>query len=270
MSSFQELAHKKVAGVPVLYLAGAFVVVLGVVAWKMKPAKDPAPEASPSDGGTDATLDENGHADGSNPYAGYSGNGTVIVAPAPPPAAEAATDNRPGSNDEWVRQGAEWLVAEKKVSGQAAYVALNKYVNGQSRSYQESSWVEWVIAEKGLPPESFSGTPPTTTSPPPPSTSPPVVKPPAPKPAPVVMKAPTGLKATKSTSTSVTLDWTPVSGAKGYKLYANGKQKGNSVVYSLGTVTGLAKNTSYKLGVAAIYPGDKMGPTATINAHTTK
>jgi hypothetical protein len=269
MSSFQEIAHKKIAGVPMLYLAGAFVVVLGVVAWRMKPSADAPPEESPSDGGTDAQLDDNGHADGSNPYAGYSGNGTVIVAPQQP-APDNPEDTRPGSNDEWVRQGAEWLVADKKVNGQAAYVALNKYINGQSRSYQESSWVDQVIAAKGLPPESFTGTPPTTTNPPPPSTKPPVVKPPAPKPAPVTMKAPTKLKASGVTKSYVKLDWAPLSGVKGYVLYQNGKRI-ESVVYSSSGQTGLHSNTTYKFQVRGLYPGDKQGPaSAIVTVHTKK
>lgn len=250
------LTEKKVAGVPVLYLAAAAVAVLAVVAWRMKPSPDAPPEESPQDGGTDAQLDENGHADGTNPYAGYSGSGTVIVAPAPPTATDPE-DNRPGSNDEWVRQGAEWLVAEKKVNGQAAYVALTKYINSQSRSFQESGWVDLVIAAKGLPPEPFTGTGPTTANPPPPSSTPPPA-----------LKAVTGLKAAKKGATYVNLDWNAAAGAKGYKLYANGVQNGNSVLYSAGTVNGLKKNTSYTLGVAAVFPGDKMGPRATISVRT--
>lgn len=255
--TFSELAHKKIAGVPVLYLAGGFVVILAVVAWKMKPATDTTPEESPLDGGTDdAVLDENGHADGSNPYAGYSGNGTVIVAPQPSPPAEEADDRRPGSNEEWVRQGAEWLVAEKKVNGQAAYVALNKYINSQSRSYTESGWVDQVIAAKGLPPEPFTATGPTS--------------PPSETPAPTPMKPVTGLKVLRKSSTSITLDWTPAPGAKGYILFANGKKMGYAVVYSEGTIYNLAKNTNYTLGVAPIYAGDKTGPTVTISARTNK
>jgi hypothetical protein len=157
VSSFQEIAQKKIAGVPVLYLAGAFVAVLAVVAWRMKPSAAPPAEPSPSDGGTDAQLDENGHADGTNPYAGYSGNGTVIVAPSPPvPEPEPDTID---TNDEWVREGAEWLVANKNVPGPAAHTALTKFVEGRSRSITEGQWVEWVIKEKGFPPDPFTETP---------------------------------------------------------------------------------------------------------------
>jgi hypothetical protein len=157
VSSFQEIAQKKIAGVPVLYLAGAAVIALAVVAWRMKPSTDAPPEESPSDGGTDAELDENGHAVPGNPYAGYSGNGTVIVAPSPP-VAEPEPDTI-DTNDEWIREGAEWLVANKNVAGSAAYTALSKYVQGQSRSIAEGQWVEWVIQEKGFPPDPFTETP---------------------------------------------------------------------------------------------------------------
>lgn len=159
---------KKIAGVPVVYLGAGAAAILGVVAWRMKTAAEPT-----ADTGEDATLDENGLADGSDPYAGYNGNGTVIVAPTPTP--EPVEPDRPDTNDEWIREGAEWLVSTKSVSGTAAYTALSKYVDGKSRSIQEAQWVEWVIKEKGFPPDTFTDTP-----------LPPVSTPPtAPKPTPI-------------------------------------------------------------------------------------
>lgn len=155
---------KKIGGVPVVYIAGGAVAIIAVVAWRMKPAPD-VPDSADTPGGEDAVLDEYGLADGSDPYAGLKTNGTVIVQP-PPPVAEEPTDNRPDTNAEWVREGAEWLVAEKGVSGAAAYEALSKYVEGKSRSTTEAQWVDAVIREKGLPPDGVDPTPP----PPAPST----------------------------------------------------------------------------------------------------
>lgn len=166
--TFSEIASKKVLGVPVLYLAGAAVIILAIVAWRMKPANEDNPVTdNPFDDGEDATLDENGIADGTSPYAGFRTNGTVIVTPSPEP--EAVEPDRPDTNEEWVKEGAEWLVADKNVPGPAAYTALDKYVKGQSRSYTEAQWVEWVIKEKGFPPDTFEETPqptlPTPTAP---------------------------------------------------------------------------------------------------------
>jgi hypothetical protein len=38
----KALMTRKVAGVPVIYIAGLFVAILAVVAWKMKPAAEPS------------------------------------------------------------------------------------------------------------------------------------------------------------------------------------------------------------------------------------
>lgn len=153
---------KKVGGVPVVYLGAGAAAILAVVAWRMKPAPS-APTDGPVSATPDAVLDEKGLADGSSPYAGYSTNGTVIVQPSTPPAEPVSTG--PDTNDEWIREGAAWLVANKDVSGAAAYTALSKYVEGKSRSVQEAQWVDMVIKEKGLPPDPFTDTPPNTSTP---------------------------------------------------------------------------------------------------------
>lgn len=160
-----EILSKKVAGVPVVYLAAGAVAILAVVAWRMKPSDSSADVSPESGSGGDAVLDENGHADGSDPYAGMATNGTVIVQPTPP-AAEPEAD-KPDTNEEWVKLGAEWLVAEKNVSGSAAYDALNKFVEGKSRSTTEQSWIDAVIRAHGLPPDGAGETPlpPTPSNP---------------------------------------------------------------------------------------------------------
>jgi hypothetical protein len=256
--TFQEIAHRKIAGVPVLYLAGAAVVILAVVAWRMKPSPDTT-DGTPPDAAGDAQLDENGLADGSDPYAGFSTNGTVIVQPAPP-AAQDTEDNRPGSNDEWVRQGAEWLVAEKKVNGQAAYVALEKYINGQSRSYQESGWVDMVIAEKGLPPESFIGTGPTAANPAPTTPS---------SPAANSMKI-VNLKLYNARRDHVTVQWGVIGRPDKFRLFVNGARNREVAGGThLSEVGPLAANHSYTIGVAPV-KNNVQGPVAYMTAKTTK
>lgn len=147
---------KKVAGVPVVYLAAGAAAIFGVVAWRMKSA-DSGESNTPVDSGSAAANTD-------DPYADFESAGTVVVQPATPVTPEPP--DRPGTNDEWIKEGAEWLVATKNVPGPSAYSALSKYVEGTSRSTQEAQYVEWTIKEKGFPPDPFQDTPlPSTPTP---------------------------------------------------------------------------------------------------------
>lgn len=156
---------KKIAGVPVVYLAGGAVAIMAIVAWRMKPSPDAPVDTVGT--GSEATLDENGLADGADPYAGLRSNGTVIVQPAPLP--EPVEPDRPDTNEEWIRVGAEWLAAKKNIPPTTTYSALSKYIEGKSRSTTEQNYIDDVIREKGFPPDPFTDSPPPSTSTPPPS-----------------------------------------------------------------------------------------------------
>lgn len=254
--NLSDIASKKVAGVPVLYLAGGAVAILAVVAWRMKPA----PEVADTVPTEDALLDENGIADGSNPYAGMATNGTVVVQPAAPSNESPAVPDRPGTNDEWVREGSLWLNANKNVTPTAAYAALTKFIKGQSRSSTEAGWIESVITHQGFPPESYADAP-LPTSPQPPSTGV------------VVLAPPKGLKAVWVKNTSVGLQWDNVPGAIGYQVFLSGKQWGRTVIGSDYVITGLRPNTHYNVGAAAVFPGSpgwKVSPVTTILITTKK
>jgi hypothetical protein len=159
--TFQELAAKKVLGVPVLYLAAGFVTILAIVAWRMKSTSDTDTsgiDAANSVAGADQTSENDSaavlagmEADGS--YSGYVTNGTVVVQPTP----STATETTPAiaDNGAWVKAGAEWLVAQKKASGTEAVSALSKYVDGNDLSFDEGALVNLAIQEKGQPPESL-------------------------------------------------------------------------------------------------------------------
>lgn len=232
---------KKVAGVPVVYLGLGAAAVLGVVAWKMKPAS--TGESAPVQGAPDAATDTP-----TDPYAGFETNGTVVVSPTtPPPPPEP---DRPDTNDEWVRSGAEWLVAEKNVSGTAAYTALTKYIDGKSRSTTEAQWIEWVIKEKGFPPDPFIDAPiPIVPS------SPGTTIPPGPNPGPTPTTNPnvvTGMQIVSKGYNSLTMVWKPVTGAYSYAVYQAGKGKVGTTTVPGFTVTGLSRGTTYRFQVAAI------------------
>lgn len=82
------------------------------------------------------------------------------------------------------------------------------------------------------------------------------------------LPAPKGLKAVRVDQGGVSLDWAPVSGAIGYKIYVSGKQVGNSVVYS-NVYTNLPKrNTTYSVSVRAINKKNRVGGTASIKVKT--
>lgn len=145
--TFTEFAHKKVLGVPVIYVAGAAVAILAVVAWKLKPAT-PAADAGDTTGGTaaDNAIDP-------TDYSGLASNGSVTVVQA---STDTTADPVVKTNSDWVREGAEWLTTSKGVPGSQAAAALNKYINGVDRSFDEQTLVDQVIAEKGQPPDDIA------------------------------------------------------------------------------------------------------------------
>lgn len=146
MPSYSEIIHKKVLGVPVIYLAAALVTILAIVAWKMKPTVGTTEEIPPDAGGS-SDLPTSGD------YSSLDTQGTVTVVQQP---STTTPDTDPKTNSDWVRDGAGWLVANNMASGTAAYSALNKYVSGVDRSFDEESLVNKVIAEKGLPPQDIA------------------------------------------------------------------------------------------------------------------
>jgi len=156
MESFKAMMQKRVMGIPVLYVAGAFVAILAFVAWRMAPAKtdDPTGDEGNSgepgsgdglgEGGTVTTADFDGTV-----YDGLKTSGTVVVAPTPP---APASDKTPESNEDWMKSGAAWLAAQNKATPTEAATALSKYINGQDRSYAENELINLWSKEHGLPP----------------------------------------------------------------------------------------------------------------------
>lgn len=145
--NFSEFASKKVLGVPVLYLIGGAVAILVIVAWKMKPSKPDAVDETPAD-----AADVGGET--ADPYDDFETKGTVIVSPTAVPNPDPSLANQSiTTNQEWVMKGTAFLLAHNKASGTEASGALNKYLNGQDRSYEEEILVNLVIGELGLPPD---------------------------------------------------------------------------------------------------------------------
>ncbi|GGX68559.1 chitinase [Streptomyces anandii] len=86
-------------------------------------------------------------------------------------------------------------------------------------------------------------------------------------PAPTVPAAPTGLSATGTTSSSVSLAWNTVSNATGYDVYRGGTEV-TSVTGTSATVTGLSASTSYSFQVTAVNAAGESPKSATVTATT--
>ncbi|MBG7700395.1 glycoside hydrolase family 18 protein [Streptomyces sp. MC1] len=87
-------------------------------------------------------------------------------------------------------------------------------------------------------------------------------------PAPTVPAAPAGLSVTGTTSSSVSLSWSAVSGATGYNVYRNGT-KVTAVTGTSATVTGLAASTSYSFQVTATNAAGESAKSSTVTGTTT-
>ncbi|WP_053660531.1 chitinase [Streptomyces sp. MMG1121] len=87
-------------------------------------------------------------------------------------------------------------------------------------------------------------------------------------PAPTVPATPTGLTASSATSSSVSLSWSPVSGATGYNVYRDGT-KVTAVTGTSATVTGLSASTSYSFQVTATNAAGESAKSGSVTGTTT-
>ncbi|MFF7235815.1 glycosyl hydrolase family 18 protein [Streptomyces collinus] len=86
-------------------------------------------------------------------------------------------------------------------------------------------------------------------------------------PAPTVPAAPGGLSVSGTTSSSVSLSWSAVSGATGYNVYRDGT-KVTAVTGTSATVTGLSASTSYSFQVTATNSAGESAKSAAVSGTT--
>ncbi|MER5909196.1 glycoside hydrolase family 18 protein [Streptomyces sp. NPDC001982] len=86
-------------------------------------------------------------------------------------------------------------------------------------------------------------------------------------PAPTVPGTPSGLAVSGTTSSSVSLAWSAVSGATGYNVYRNGT-KVTAVTGTSATVAGLAASTSYSFQVSATNSAGESAKSGAVTATT--
>ncbi|TVZ82697.1 chitinase (glycosyl hydrolase family 18) [Streptomyces sp. BK340] len=87
-------------------------------------------------------------------------------------------------------------------------------------------------------------------------------------PAPTVPSTPSGLSVSGTTSSSVALSWSAVSGATGYNVYRGGT-KVTAVTGTSATITGLSASTSYSFQVTATNSAGESAKSAAVTGTTT-
>lgn len=155
--NFNELAQKKVLGIPVLYLGAGFVTILAIIAWRLKPAADTnTPGTNPADStaGADGEGQTTGQLAGTtSPYDGYDTNGTVVVAPQP----STSTPGAQPTNENWLGQAVPYVAAQLHLSSGDVQAGLSKYLNGDDLTYDQGRMRDAAIDKFGLPPEGTAG-----------------------------------------------------------------------------------------------------------------
>lgn len=138
---------RKVGGIPVLYLALGFVVILAVIAYRMKPTSAPAdPAAKPAEASTDTILSE------SSDYPPLPlGTVSASSGASDPGSVSGVSNESITDNDEWLRRAVMFLSSQGISPGDAQY-AMALYLDGADLSYEQGQWRDKAIRELGVPP----------------------------------------------------------------------------------------------------------------------
>lgn len=142
--------RKKIFGkIPVIYVLGVFILILAIVAYRMK-ANEPT-DATDTPAATDEASDSTdvlatGDTDS------LATGGTVVAPPASNPVVgnDAISDNQT-----WLRKAVEFLGSQGVGAGNAQ-VAMQAYLNGDNLSNQQGVWRDKAVKQLGLPPEAFN------------------------------------------------------------------------------------------------------------------
>jgi hypothetical protein len=250
-----------VGEVPRAYVAVGGAAVVGAVgfAYLRRGAggsADPSAEVAAADP-TGTTGD---YAAGVDAYANPAPAGSTTAAS---PAEVDPDTLPPTTNAAWTSRAVERL-ADVGYDPQAIAAACGRYLGRQPlASAAEVEIVRTALAMVGPPPlgdySLIGPTPATTSTPAPPSSA--------------ALKAPSGLKVSKVTKSSVYIDWAKVPGARTYLITSSTHGLGTStrtVTASGGYVTGLKPGTPYRFNVRAVDAKGINGPASGSVSATTK
>lgn len=124
-----------------------------------------------------------------------TGGGTFL--PINPPSDTGDDDAIPDTNQTWANKAITWLTAQN-MDALVASSAVNKYINGQTLSVQESALIAMALGHFGPPPEGI-GSPPDNPNP----------------------TMPTNFHVVSTIGPVVMLAWSPVAGATSYEIRWN-------------------------------------------------
>jgi len=137
---WQELLKRKVAGVPVVWIALIVVIVGLYAAIRLKPAADETPTDAAT---TDIPAGDSGD-DGQPIFRAHEDTG-----------ADSDSGTLEPTNAQWGKRAIEWLIANG-ASVSAASIAIQKYLNSETLSQSEGVLRDKVVKQFGLPPEDVS------------------------------------------------------------------------------------------------------------------
>jgi hypothetical protein len=145
------------------------------------------------------------------------------------------------TNSQWTQYAATQLTMSGTQDYTAILTVLGQYLAGKPLTTSQQQTVQAAIAVAGYPPEGQHPIIPGGDT--------------------KITIAPTGVTGKAINSTSVSLQWSPVSGADGYRIYRNGVAQVVGEAFSnSGQVGGLSPGTTYSFQVAAHTSSGQIGP----------
>lgn len=160
-------------------------------------------------------------------------------------------ESAPTTNPEWSKQASEYLI-DTGYDPVAVAAALGMYFSRLPLTSKQAEIIRAAQGRFGPPPV---GTYPITSSP----TTAPLPK----------LTAPTGLSAHYIGSTSAGFLWNAVNGARWYTLHLSNGKTYNTASTQL-SISGLKKNTTYKVQVRAVGMDKQNGPLSPTRTFKTK
>lgn len=165
--------RRKIAGIPMIYLAGGIVAILAIVAFRMRNTNSDSdtvdqPMETDQNSDSDAASDYDTAFDQSvADYSGFTAKGSVTAAPADNTG--ATSEPVVETNETWLAKAVQWNIT-KGVSAGAAQSALQAYLNGSNLTHDQGTIRDNTVKEFGLPPDPPSSTnatpnPPTAATP---------------------------------------------------------------------------------------------------------